>query len=155
LRITAVPAHHAHDPALDVKLGKGNGYVLVWEGAGRRYSAYWTGDSVLFDGQREAIAPFGSIDLLLPHMGAVGCDGPALRTMGADEASVLIGWLEPKRIIPIHHTTFGHYREPIDALLQRAAEEGFADRLRVVREGGVVDLDGKTQPVLEVDCTPP
>jgi L-ascorbate metabolism protein UlaG (beta-lactamase superfamily) len=70
--------------------------------------------------------------------------------MGADEATTLIEELEPRRIIPIHHTTFGHYREPIDALLQRATVHGFADRLETVREGGVIALD---EPV-PAQCAP-
>ena len=121
--------------------GKVNGYVLSWEGAAGPYRIYWTGDSVLFDGQSDAVASLGPIDLLLPHMGAVGVDGPkGLRTMDADEAVTLIARVRPRRVVPIHHTTFGHYREPISALAQRAAAAGLGDRLTLVPEGGTTSL---------------
>jgi len=139
LTLTAVPAHHAHDPALDAQLGRVNGYVLTWAGAAAPYTAYWTGDSVLFDGQTDPLAAVGPIDLLIPHMGAVGCDGAqGLRTMDADEAVALVARVQPRRVVPIHHATFGHYREPISALEQRAETAGWRGRLTVVPEGGAV-----------------
>jgi len=142
LRITAVPAHHSHDPEIDVQVGKVNGYVLSWEAPAPAYAVYWTGDSVIYDGQAEGLARFGPIDLLLPHMGGVGGDGPlGLRTMDADEAVELIRRVKPREVIPIHHTTFGHYREPISALVQRAAA-GLTARLTVLAEGGATGLRG-------------
>src|SRR5262249_9201552 len=91
LHVTAGPAHHSPDPATDVQLGKVNGYILAWDGPEGRYAIYWTGDSVVFDGQVEGLAKLAPIDLLLPHMGGVGGDGPGgLRTMNADEALSLI-----------------------------------------------------------------
>jgi L-ascorbate metabolism protein UlaG (beta-lactamase superfamily) len=141
LRVVAVPAHHAHEAALDAELGKGNGYVLVWSSEHERpYTAYWTGDSVVFDGQAEALARFGKLDLLLAHMGGVGMDGPALRTMDADEAVSLFQKLDPVEMVPIHHTTFGHYREPVEALIQRARAAGIAQRVGFVREGETMQL---------------
>jgi L-ascorbate metabolism protein UlaG (beta-lactamase superfamily) len=132
LRITAVPAHHSDDPAIDVQVGKVNGYVLAWDGPGGRYTAYWTGDCVVLDGQVEGLASFGPIDLLLPHMAG---DGPfGLRTMNADEAVQLIARLRPREVIPIH-TTFGHHREPVSALVQRVAAAGLDVQLIVVPEG--------------------
>jgi L-ascorbate metabolism protein UlaG (beta-lactamase superfamily) len=136
LRVLAVPAHHAHDPDLDRELGRGNGYVLEWTDAHGIYRVYWTGDAVLSDDSRDFAAHYGRIDLLLPHMGGVGGDGDrGLRTMDADEAIELVRRIDPHLVIPIHHTTFGHYREPIEALEQRAAESGEASRFRFLHEG--------------------
>jgi len=158
LTITAVPAHHAHDPAADAQSLKVNGYVLAWrhdlasdraKGASEAepplvkadYTIYWTGDSVIFPGQAAAVAPFQPIDLLLPHMGAVGSDGPALKTMDADELDALVAAINARRIIPIHHTTFGHYREPISAVEQHARRAGWSTRLLVLPEGGQAALE--------------
>jgi L-ascorbate metabolism protein UlaG (beta-lactamase superfamily) len=136
LRVLAVPAHHAHDPELDRDLGRGNGYVLEWSDARGPYRVYWTGDAVLSDESRDFSAQYGRIDLLLPHMGGVGGDGNrGLRTMDADEAIELVHRVDPRLVIPIHHTTFGHYREPIEALEQRAAESGDSARFRFLHEG--------------------
>jgi L-ascorbate metabolism protein UlaG (beta-lactamase superfamily) len=161
LTITAVPAHHAHDPAVDAQALKVNGYVLAWRhdtatvggapqgqpgarpGTRATFTVYWTGDSVIFPEQAAALAAFQPVDLLLPHMGAVGSDGPALKTMDADELDALVAAIRPRQIIPIHHTTFGHYREPIAAVEQHAQRAGWSTRLLVLPEGGQTALGSK------------
>jgi N-acyl-phosphatidylethanolamine-hydrolysing phospholipase D len=141
LLISAVPAHHAHDVQLDRDLGKGNGYVLEWRDGRGAFRAYWTGDAVLSDDSRDLVRRFGTIDLLLPHLGGVGGDGGlGLRTMNAEETLALVERIQPGLVIPIHHTTFAHYREPIAALEQRAAEAHLADRFHFLREGASFDV---------------
>jgi L-ascorbate metabolism protein UlaG (beta-lactamase superfamily) len=141
LRVTAEPAHHAHDASLDQHLGRGNGYVLDWSSPSGTYRAYWTGDAVLSDESRTLTERAGPIDLLLPHMGGVGGDGGlGLRTMNAEELLGLVARVQPRAVVPIHHTTFAHYREPIEALEQRAAESGLSHLFRFLREGESVEL---------------
>ena len=136
LRVLAVPAHHSHEADVDREVGKGNGYILEWSGAGGNYRVYWTGDAVLGDETRDFSAHFGQVDLLLPHMGGVGGDGErGLRTMNADELLELVQRVQPRLVVPIHHTTFGHYREPIEALEQRVQEAGDGSRFVFLREG--------------------
>ncbi|WP_437933473.1 MBL fold metallo-hydrolase [Sorangium sp. So ce341] len=140
LRILAVPANHSHDAALDATLGKGNGYVLRWEGA-TPYSIYWTGDSVFTEPMRAVAARFAPIDLWLPHLGAVGVDGArGLRTMDAEEAVAAAALLRPRHVIPIHHTTFGHYREPVTAFVQRAATKRLPAHIHVPTDGAWMPL---------------
>jgi L-ascorbate metabolism protein UlaG (beta-lactamase superfamily) len=141
LVVTAVPAHHAHDPELDRTIGRVNGYVLRFGGAGGPYRIYWTGDAVLSDEMKTLASTYGPIDLLLPHLGGVGGDGDlGLRTMTSQEAVALVGLVDPKVVIPIHHTTFAHYREPIEALVQRADEAGLGARFRFPVEGAPIPL---------------
>ena len=136
LRITAVAAHHAHDPGLDRTLGKGNGYVLSFEGVGGDYRAYWTGDAVLTDELRLVAAAHGPIDLMLADLGGVGGDGNiGLRSMTAEDAVTLTRLVNPSVVVPIHHTSFSHYREPIQALVQRADEAGMASLFKFPIEG--------------------
>jgi N-acyl-phosphatidylethanolamine-hydrolysing phospholipase D len=136
LRVLAFPAHHAHDPDLDREVGKGNGYILEWRDAAGSFRVYWTGDAVLSDETKDFVAQFGQMDLLLPHLGGVGGDGDrGLRTMNAEEALELVRRVDPKMVMPIHHTTFAHYREPIEALEQRAEESGESSRFRFLRLG--------------------
>jgi len=135
LHVLAVPAHHAHDPELDRAVGRGNGYLLEWNDARGPYRVYWTGDAVLADETRSR-EQYGQIDLLLPHLGGVGGDGAlGLRTMNAEETLALVERLSPSLVVPIHHTTFAHYREPIAALEQRAAERHESARFHFLREG--------------------
>lgn len=143
VRITAVEAHHSHDPATDVAVGKVNGYVIAWEGKPGPYRLYWTGDAVGDASMRQVAALHGALDLFLPHLGAVGSDGPlGLKTMDAEEATAAVVALRPALVIPIHHTTFGHYREPVSAFQQRALAAGVGDRVRVLREGEKTSLAG-------------
>lgn len=136
LRVTAFPAHHAHEANLDREVGKGNGYILEWQDAAGSFRIYWTGDAVLSDETKSFVQQYGRIDLLLPHMGGVGGDGGlGLRTMDAEEALELVRRVDPKQVLPIHHTTFGHYREPIEALEQRVSEAGETARFRFVKLG--------------------
>lgn len=141
LRVLAVPAHHSHDPEIDVAVGRGNGYVLEWRDAHGSYRAYWTGDAVVSDETRDFPAQYGPVDLLLPHMGGVGGDGEhGLRTMNADELLELVRRVDPRVVVPIHHTTFEHYREPIEALEQRVQERGEAQRFVFLHEGEAAGL---------------
>lgn len=141
LQVEAVPAHHAHDVQLDHDLGRGNGYVLTWQDSVGAVRAYWTGDAVLSDETRDFAAKYGPIDVFLPHLGAVGSDGGlGLRTMNAEETLALTLRVAPRLVIPIHHTTFGHYREPIVALEQRAAESAQRARFRFLAEGESYDV---------------
>ena len=141
LSITAVPAHHAHDPDLDRTLGKGNGYVMVFEGPGDPYRVYWTGDAVLSDELASVTPEYGPFDLMLADMGGVGSDGTlGLRSMTSEEAVALVRMVGPRMVVPIHHTSFSHYREPIEALVQRADEAGMASRFRFLTEGTSIAL---------------
>lgn len=136
LRVLAVPAHHSHDPEVDVEVGKGNGYVLEWRDPEGVFRAYWTGDAVLADETQDFATRYGQVDLLLPHLGGVGGDGPrGLRTMNAEEVVALAGRVHPTWVVPIHHTTFAHYREPIEALRERAAESGEGARYQFLQSG--------------------
>jgi L-ascorbate metabolism protein UlaG (beta-lactamase superfamily) len=134
--IAAVEAHHAHDAELNRALGEVNGYVLRFTSAdsGRGYTVYWTGDSVLYDAITKAVATEG-IDLLVAHLGAVGADGPiGRRSMDASEAIQLFKALQAKLLVPIHHSTFGHYREPIERLHLLALEQGLSG-IRILKPG--------------------
>ncbi|HEY5962177.1 MAG TPA: MBL fold metallo-hydrolase [Polyangiaceae bacterium] len=142
LRAVAIPAHHAHDAQLDRDLGRGNGYVLEWQTGRTNFRVYWTGDAVLTDDTRDFVARHGTIDLLLPHLGGVGGDGDlGLRTMNAEETMELARRVAPRWVVPIHHTTFAHYREPIAALEERAREAGELQRFRFLREGESVAVN--------------
>lgn len=141
LRVLAVPAHHSHDAEVEAEVGKGNGYVLEWQDAFGPYRAYWTGDAVLSDDSVRAVNLSGHVDLLLPHLGGVGGDGEhGLRTMDAAETVELVRRVSPTWVVPIHHTSFGHYREPIEALQERAAESGGEAQFHFLRLGESIAL---------------
>ena len=136
LRVMALPARHAADEAVNADMGLVNGYLIEYRAGPERYTIYWTGDTVWFDGLTLIRERIGRPDLLVPHMGAVGADGPRGRlTLDAAEAVRLIDLFQPATVIPIHHHTFAHYVEPIAVLATALRDTPYADRLVVLREG--------------------
>lgn len=141
LTITGAPAHHAHAPALDSFLGKGNGYVFAFAGKGGAYRVFWTGDSVLNEDTGAFVKEHGPFDLVMADLGGVGIDGKiGLRSMTSEEAISLARLVDSKIFVPIHHTSFSHYREPIEALVQRAEEEGMTARFWFPTQGKSITL---------------
>jgi L-ascorbate metabolism protein UlaG (beta-lactamase superfamily) len=122
VRITAVPAQHSEKPALLKVLGEVNGYWIEFRHRRFRRTVYWTGDSFPVPAELgpETRAP----DLLVPHLGGVGEGGPFGQvSMGAREAIALARVVKPRRVLPIHHSTFSLYREPVDLFTAEAARE--------------------------------
>ncbi len=140
LEITALPARHSADEAANEMLGVVNGYAIRHRTTEGDVLVYWTGDTVWFDGLTDIRRRLGDVQLVVPHIGAVGRDGPWGRmTMDAAEARRLMELFESARVIPIHHHTFSHYVEPVEALVSLVAATPLEARLHVLREGEVAD----------------
>jgi N-acyl-phosphatidylethanolamine-hydrolysing phospholipase D len=142
LRLRVLPARHSREAATRAELGAVNGYLLEHTSVRRTLRLAWTGDTVWFDELPAAILARGPVDVLVPHLGAVGRGGPwGMMTMDAAEAARLVEAVDPRWIVPVHHHTFSHYTEPVDALVTRLAGGPYRDRLRVIAEGDWVALD--------------
>jgi N-acyl-phosphatidylethanolamine-hydrolysing phospholipase D len=142
LTITAVPARHAHAEQLNAVLGVVNGYLIDHRADGSHYRVYWTGDTVWFDDLTGLKAHAGHVDALIPHLGAVGIDGPyGQMTLDAAEAARVADLFEADTIIPIHHHTFSHYVEPIEVLQTRLRGTPHERALHVLQEGDTLTLD--------------
>lgn len=138
LDLRALPAHHSHNEAVSHDLGAVNGYLIEHQPAAKTPArVYWTGDTIW---SRELLLPalaaaHGS-DLLLPHLGAVGRGGPWGRmSMDAAEATDMVLALEPAHVVPIHHSTFSHYLEPIEVFSDKLAASTYSGQLHVLSEG--------------------
>lgn len=135
--ITAVAARHSQQPKYLPILGDVNGYWLEFHHGRYRRTVYWTGDS---------FAPAGGVpaalrnpDLFIPHLGAVGAQGPIGHvSMSWSHALSFARDLQPGTIIPIHHSTFSLYREPIELFVDAAKAASF--KVERLREGGVFRL---------------
>ena len=140
--ILAVPARHSANAAANEMLGIVNGYLIRHAAGEDEFRLYWTGDTVWFDQLRDARRRIGQPHALVPHIGAVGRDGPWGRmTMDAVEAVKLMRLFAPAVTIPIHHHTFSHYVEPVDALVTLLAGSPDAACLRVLTEGDSLELE--------------
>ncbi|PTL83000.1 MBL fold metallo-hydrolase [Vitiosangium sp. GDMCC 1.1324] len=134
VRITAMPARHSRAPAIAKALGTGNGYWLEFSKGAWKRTLYWTGDTLPTPDVVEAVSARGSPDVLVPHVGGVGPTGPFGQiSMRAADVVTLADAIRPRYVLPIHHSTYAFYREPIHELSK--ASEGKPFRLDLVAAG--------------------
>lgn len=140
LTIIAVEAVHAAQEPLRTQLGKGNGYIIEYRRHNKVYRIYWTGDTVWFD-EINSFAQYGKIDLLVPDMSAVGSDGKiGRRGLNAADCLHIANTLHPASIIPVHHSTFSMYVEPISVLRDTLDRSPFKRRLHILQTGETIAL---------------
>lgn len=134
---TAVNAHHSADTEIDTILGTGNGYWIEFKQGDWRRTVYWTGDTLPTDDVIKQIKKLGRPDILIPHMGRVGTTGPLGKiSMGADDVLKMSDELFPKKLLPIHHSTYSLYLEPISHLVVKS--QGKSYDLDLISEGSTV-----------------
>lgn len=140
LKIIAVKAVHALNEPLRTALGKGNGYIIEYSNGQELYRIYWTGDTVWFN-EMDGYTRYGKIDLLIPDMGAVGSDGNlGRRGMNWVDCLHLSKVVNPSMIIPVHHSTFSMYVEPISVLKLTFSTTRFANNLHIPKTGETIKL---------------
>ena len=138
VRIRALPARHSANPETSALLGQVNGYWLEFTHGSYKRSIYWTGDT--FPQSDDMKNGFGAPDLLVVHLGGVGADGPFGKvSMGAAEAVDFADRLQPTSVLPIHHSTFSHYREPIENFHEMSSGRIWLPL--ILREGEELALD--------------
>jgi N-acyl-phosphatidylethanolamine-hydrolysing phospholipase D len=136
LRAMALPALHSHDEQVSHELGVVNGYLLEHRSGEATFRIYWTGDTVWFDELPQVAEELPTVDLLLPHLGGVGKDGPwGLMSLDAVEGTRVVRTLRPRAVIPIHHSTFSHYVEPISQFTRALASSDYTGQVVILNEG--------------------
>ncbi|GAB2203440.1 MBL fold metallo-hydrolase [Roseibium sp. ROS1] len=137
LSLTALPAEHSENPEIASLLGPGNGYWLEIRQGDWAKSIYWTGDTFPTPNVLDALKGFGSPDVFIPHLGGVGTSGPLGQiSMGANHAADFVDRLRPGKVLPIHHSTYALYLEPVTSLPTALA--GKTQGLDLVSEGTCV-----------------
>ena len=140
IKIIAVKALHAKEEQLNSELGLVNGYIIEYNDRKNTFRIYWTGDTVWFDEIKD-YKKFGKINLLIPNMGAVGADGNiGRRGLDATECMKIVQCLNPSLIIPVHHSTFSHYVEPISVLQELSTNTKYKERVKIIKEGSIINL---------------
>lgn len=143
LRLMATAARHGYT-GTNWLAGDVIGFVLDHATLGR---AYITGDTVWFDRLTD-IRRGGPIDFLFAHLGAARFGSTVLSrwlrwSMNAEEAVRLAKALDVARVLPIHFEGWSHYTEGRDAVADRFAAAGLADRLIWLPRGSRVQLPRK------------
>lgn len=126
LAIIAVPACS--------KSGDDNGYYFRFSADEGEYTAYCTGDALWSDDIRHIQRELGHVDLLIQHLGAEG-GTQSLTSPDAKEAMQFVYRMQPKAIVPVHHSTFSHYTEALEPFARSIGRTIYDRRLRALREG--------------------
>ncbi|UMB69579.1 MBL fold metallo-hydrolase [Mycobacterium paraterrae] len=125
LTITAMPAKHAADDAVEELLMPVNGHVLDF---GRNdellYRLYITGDTMLVDALEDIPTRFPDIDLGLIHTGGTTFLVTVV-TMTGEQAVRAVEITKPHTAIPIHYNDFSVFLSGLDDF-KRAAERSYA-----------------------------
>ena len=137
ITITAIPADHTENHDLAPLLGHGLGFYMVFKQGDWQRSIYWTGDSMPTNRVINAVRALGPLDILIPNMGRVGTTGPLGQiSMGASDVIKLAQALNVSKVLPIHHSTYSLYLEPINSLAELAQGKPFG--LDIISEGSSV-----------------
>ncbi|WP_456844843.1 MBL fold metallo-hydrolase [Cellulomonas sp. P5_C6] len=136
--VTAVPARHGPEGAEPLS-GVVTGFVLEADGWS---TVYVSGDNASLD-VVDAIArrvPGIGIAVLFVGGANVGRFGDEPLTLDAARAGAASDLLPGARIVPVHHSDWGHFVDPLAAVEARFAAGGRRDRLVVLERGVPTEL---------------
>jgi N-acyl-phosphatidylethanolamine-hydrolysing phospholipase D len=131
LTIAAVPAGTPGEPDDE----RDNGYFLTLEGGAQPFTAYVTGDTRFSEATRELQRTRGYSNLLVLYLGAERAPDGSPRSADAKDAMQTVYRMQPNAIAAVHHTTFSHYQEPLEPLLEKISLTIYDKRLRRLNEG--------------------
>jgi L-ascorbate metabolism protein UlaG (beta-lactamase superfamily) len=125
LNVTAMPAKHATDDAIDALLMPVNGHMLDFGRAGNHlYRLYITGDTMLIDNLEDIPRRYPDIDLGLIHTGGTTFLLTVV-TMTGEQAVKAVEITKPHTAIPIHYNDFSVFMSRLDDF-KKAAETSTA-----------------------------
>jgi L-ascorbate metabolism protein UlaG (beta-lactamase superfamily) len=141
LDVAATPARHG-PPLSRPIVGQVVGFTIHRAGESQ-VLAWITGDTVLYDGLREAAKRL-SVDVLVVHVGGVQfpITGPLRYTMTGKDAVELVDLVRPRVAVPVHYEGWAHFkdgRQGIDRALA-AASDDTVGRVRQLDLGKSTDL---------------
>ncbi len=135
LTITAMPAKHATDDAVDAMLMPVNGHLLDFSRGGERlYRLYITGDTMLVEDLHDIPRRYPAIDLGLIHTGGTTFLVTVV-TMTGEQGVRAVEITKPRVAIPIHYNDFSVFLSGLDDF-QSAAQTSDAATEFVYRTHG-------------------
>jgi N-acyl-phosphatidylethanolamine-hydrolysing phospholipase D len=130
LLVSAVPAGSSSSVS-----ERDNGYFLRLEGGAQPFTAYITGDVLFSEATRELQRTHGYSNLLVLYVGGERASDGSPRSADSKDAMQIVYRMQPNAIAVVHHTTFSHYPEGVEPLLEKIALTIYDKRLRRLREG--------------------
>jgi L-ascorbate metabolism protein UlaG (beta-lactamase superfamily) len=114
LKITAMPAKHATDDAVNALLMPVNGHMLEFTHDGAElYRLYITGDTMLIDELADIPSRYPDIDLGLIHTGGTTFLVTVV-TMTGEQAVRAVEITKPHVAIPVHYNDFSVFMSGLD-----------------------------------------
>ncbi len=114
LTITAMPAKHASEEAVDEMLMPVNGHILDFSRGGEHlYRLYITGDTMLIDSLEDIPRRYPDIDLGLIHTGGTTFLITVV-TMTGEQGVRAVEITKPRTAIPIHYNDFSVFLSGLD-----------------------------------------
>ena len=114
LTITAMPAKHASEEAVDEMLMPVNGHILDFSRGGEHlYRLYITGDTMLVDSLEDIPRRYPDIDLGLIHTGGTTFLITVV-TMTGEQGVRAVEITKPRTAIPIHYNDFSVFLSGLD-----------------------------------------
>jgi L-ascorbate metabolism protein UlaG (beta-lactamase superfamily) len=114
LQITAMPARHATEEAVNEMLMPVNGHLLDFRRDGDQlYRLYITGDTMLVDSLEDIPRRYPDIDLGLIHTGGTTFLITVV-TMTGEQAVKAVEITKPRTAIPIHYNDFSVFLSGLD-----------------------------------------
>jgi len=98
------------------------------------FTAYVTGDTLMFDGIHEIARRYSGIDLCVLHLGGTRIGG-VLLTMDADQGVRAVQVIQPRAVVPVHYDDYTVFRSPLADFLDAARRAGVAASIVDVKRG--------------------
>jgi L-ascorbate metabolism protein UlaG (beta-lactamase superfamily) len=141
IKITRFDGKHVDIDALIPLIGESSGFVLEAE---NEPTILWTGDTLLTDEVKSAIANFNP-DIIVTHSGGayipIDAEGNIAKLVLDDDDTVEIAKLAPNaKIIAIHIGALDHCPVTKDQLRAKAIEAGVSDRVFIPGNGEILEF---------------
>jgi L-ascorbate metabolism protein UlaG (beta-lactamase superfamily) len=140
LTVTAVPGQHARGVGRSI-LPPVMGSVLELTRPGRPpFRVYVSGDTLFFPWLASIVERTGPLDAAVVHLGGTRLAG-LLVTMDDRQGADLVGLLEPRVVVPVHHDDYGVFRSPLADFVATFERRQLPGALRLVGRGETVSLE--------------
>jgi len=116
IEIEAIPCIHGSNTISSILSGGCNGYWIKLIKADNTLDIYITGDTI-FHQRVSKVINNRKVDIIIPNMGGSGLGkfgGPF--TLTAEIFKQFLDLVNPKVILPVHHTSFSMFKESIKVL---------------------------------------